>query len=270
MIKNLLICEAGITTFAHALTVIGFRGKPKNPPSVISKIKRENYLEGLKHLSRHKQYILLWFAYGLIIGVFHGASNTMSLVIYTYGFGSSDTSYATVALMTAGIAGSILCGLLLKKYKFFKWTLMVLSAATMVALVGLMFILRFESLALLILFMSFIGLFILPMAPTFYEYACELIFPIGEGSAVGFLMSSASIFGILYTILFSLIMDSKKRENTVAVLVVVITQISLGTVLVRLTTESLKRIEAERQMKEKLQNHKQASDPPEPHKAIEL
>ena len=172
---------------------------------------------------KHKQYIIIWFSFGLIIGVFHGTSNVLSLILDPYHFDATDTSYSTVAVIVMGVIGTVLNGIYLKKHKLFKLILTVLSIFSVVMLIIIACALSSERLAVLIIVMGLLGLVILPMVPTFYEYSCELIFPIGEGCAVGFLMSSAAIFGVIYTAIYSFTLDKKTKAGSIGVIVMTIT-----------------------------------------------
>ena len=40
-----------------------------------------------------------------------------------------------------------------------------------------------------------VGLFIVPLIPTMLEFACEIIFPVGEATSTGFLFAAAHLFG---------------------------------------------------------------------------
>jgi len=79
--EELIIFEAILTSVTHIATLIGFRGKPKNPPSYISEMTRENFWLSIKQLIKHKNYILVWLSFGFIIGSFHGIVNVLSFIV---------------------------------------------------------------------------------------------------------------------------------------------------------------------------------------------
>jgi hypothetical protein len=65
-----------------------------------------------------------------------------------------------------------------------------------------------------------IGLFVVPVAPCFIEFASEIAFPVGESNVTGFLFTGAHVFGFAYGYVASAIMDNKtKRESNIVLLI---------------------------------------------------
>jgi hypothetical protein len=48
-----------------------------------------------------------------------------------------------------------------------------------------------------------LGFVMIPLVPIVYELSCELVFPIGEASAVGFLIGGSAISAFIYGTIFS-------------------------------------------------------------------
>lgn len=53
------------------------------------------------------------------------------------------------------------------------------------------------SLALVSLISAFNSFFLIPLVPIMLELGCELIFPVGEGTAVGFLFAMGNFSGFV-------------------------------------------------------------------------
>lgn len=82
------------------------------------------------------------------------------------------------------------------------------------------------------------------MIPALYEYAVETVYPVGEGSSIGFLVGGGSIFGVFYLLIFSFLFDSEVNDNTIEslyVILIVTISIAIGTILIFFTTEKHKR-----------------------------
>ena len=47
--------------------------------------------------------------------------------------------------------------------------------------------------------------------PIVYEYACEIVFPIGEGSALGYLIGFSSILAFVFGLGFSFIIKGENK-----------------------------------------------------------
>mmetsp|Transcript_12897 Transcript_12897/g.1152 ORF Transcript_12897/g.1152 Transcript_12897/m.1152 type:complete len:99 (+) Transcript_12897:221-517(+) len=61
---------------------------------------------------------------------------------------------------------------------------------------------------------ALIGFFNIPLVPMVYEYSVELVFPVGEGSALGFLMGFTSIMGSIFVVVFSAIVKGDSKEES--------------------------------------------------------
>ena len=52
------------------------------------------------------------------------------------------------------------------------------------------------------------------MIPTILEFACETVFPIGEGTAVGFLAACGTFFTLIVGMILGVIVNGETKEST--------------------------------------------------------
>lgn len=52
---------------------------------------------------------------------------------------------------------------------------------------------------------AFNSFFLIPLVPIMLELGCELVFPVGEGSAVGMLFAIGNFFGFLLGLIMSIL-----------------------------------------------------------------
>lgn len=71
-----------------------------------------------------------------------------------------------------------------------------------------------EILAIASLISAFNSFFLIPLVPIMLELGCELVFPVGEGSAVGMLFAVGNFGGFLLGLFMSMIVKGKSREQT--------------------------------------------------------
>lgn len=68
-----------------------------------------------------------------------------------------------------------------------------------------------EKIGLLMSGLCFIlGGFMFPIMVTAFDFGVELTYPVGESMSVGVLMSAGQIFGIVYTVICSILMTNDK------------------------------------------------------------
>ena len=104
---------------------------------------------------------------------------------------------------------------------------------------------------------AFIGISVFPFLTTMLDYATQITFPIGEGTAGGSLLFGGQTFGFVMIIIFSLYIDDAvtivKCRVTQAVL---LTFILIGFVFLSLSKEDLKRKKYENKIKNQDKNRK--------------
>ena len=98
--------------------------------------------------------------------------------------------------------GCIICNQVLKHTLRFKLILLINAMTATVSVVGFMFMLMTENIFLLMISTFFLGFSICALLPISIEYGCEIAFPVGEGSAAGFLQASVHLFGLIFVRFF--------------------------------------------------------------------
>lgn len=102
--------------------------------------------------------------------------------------------------MIGGASGAVFWNIYLKKTLKYKRILVINASLAIVGLLLFMGLLYAKNVWILIIATFLIGFTLCPFFPISLEYGCELIFPIGEGSAGGFLLASIHIFGLIQVI----------------------------------------------------------------------
>lgn len=76
-------------------------------------------------------------------------------------------------------------------------------------------VLEFYNVALACLISAYNSFFLIPLVPIMLEFACELVFPIGEGFVVGCLFACGNLGGFIIGSLTSLIIDGKQKSRSI-------------------------------------------------------
>lgn len=148
-------------------------------------------------------------------------------------------------LPIGGVIGIVIGSYFLNKYKKYKLHMAIYAIGGSGGLLLFLCLLFTEDIVLSLLGACVLGLFLVPMVPAILEFACESVFPIGEGSTVGILAGANSISAFIYGSVMSFIVRGESTGQTVAGTMLMLCSFGLGFFLLLLTKENLIRHEVE-------------------------
>lgn len=96
----------------------------------------------------------------------------------------------------------IIIGPMQRKSGVYKKWILICMLGSSIAIALFYPILLTDSLVLVCLVSAFNALFLIPLVPIMLELGCELVFPVGEGTAVGLLFAMGNFSGFLLGIIF--------------------------------------------------------------------
>ncbi|XP_072947544.1 choline/ethanolamine transporter flvcr2b isoform X1 [Epargyreus clarus] len=204
--KIMFYLVAGFTSVLFVLIVLFFKAAPATPPSAAADFGNNldsNFLQSIKKLLTNRNYILLLISYGLNVGVFYAISTLLNQVILTYYPGANaDAGRIGLVIVVAGMAGSVVCGLVLDKTHRFKETTLAVYTASVVGMVIFTFTLDCGVIAVVYLSSIILGFFMTGYLPVGFEFASEVTYPEPEGTTSGILNAVVQIFGIVLTLMY--------------------------------------------------------------------
>ncbi|XP_022821449.1 uncharacterized MFS-type transporter C09D4.1 isoform X1 [Spodoptera litura] len=197
---------AGFTSVLFVFILLFFKAAPPSPPSAAADLGNSldsNFLLSLKKLITNRNYVLLLISYGLNVGTFYAISTLLNQVILTYYPGANvDAGRIGLVIVVAGMAGSVVCGLVLDKTHRFKETTLSVYAASVVGMLIFTFTLDCGYIAVVYLSSILLGFFMTGYLPVGFEFASEVTYPEPEGTTSGILNAVVQIFGIVTTLLY--------------------------------------------------------------------
>ncbi|KAL4478634.1 hypothetical protein ABPG74_006869 [Tetrahymena malaccensis] len=258
LVFELMLLIAFIVSGIGVLLWVFFKQHPPTPPSFTAQIEREqNFKESVVHLIKNRNYVFIVIQQGLILGSINGMSTSISYFINPYGFDSADSTFMLAAIPIGGVFGIIIGSYFLNKYKKYKYQMGIY----MIGGTGCMFLFQLvlytKSIYLAVGSAAIVGLFFVPLIPAFLEFACESVFPIGEGSAVGFLSSVNGIFSLIYGSVLSFIVKGQSQTQSFLGTIILLSSFGLAFLLLFLTKERLRRDEVEKISCKKFQEGKE-------------
>lgn len=207
---DLFVMFLGVAIFTTILLVsiiFGFKDQPPTPASRAQEMKQNNeesYLKSIQNLCTNPGYWLLLITYGINVGVFYAVSTLLNDTVtkyFDYEGVTEDAGMIGLVIVVCGMAGSMVCGIILDKTHAYKATTLVVYFMSFVGMVLYTFTFRLESIGVVYFTSALLGFFMTGYLPLGFEFAAEITFPESEGTSSGLLNASAQVFGLLCTTL---------------------------------------------------------------------
>ena len=155
-------------------------------------------------LLNNNDYKFLVVSAALTLGSFTGGLLvSISFFVAPFGYKDSDISLIISIIPITGGIGVYIGQIILKKTRAYKKFIMAIIFMIPFILFLIVFMMETGSVWLTMLGFAVLGGVSLPIIPAFYEFSSELAFPVGEGSALGYLVGISSIIAFICGILFS-------------------------------------------------------------------
>lgn len=147
-------------------------------------------------LFQNVNFILFFIGFTFLWSIYFTLGTELSKLTYPFGFKPIENSIAGVTVVLVGTVGSIIFSRIAGKYHCFKLLHIILTILSMVFIILTYFALRSEIFWLALVTIGAFGFVLIPNLPLAYEFASELVYPVGEGTVVGFLMLPVQFLGI--------------------------------------------------------------------------
>jgi FLVCR family MFS transporter len=205
---------AVIAACTAVLTIVYFPDAPPTPPSASAARKPQSFTKGLKALFTSKEFLLIFFACGVPNGFWTGFSSVISVILQPLPWNFSDSvDPSTMATSSAwlgmwatlcGVVGGMSIAAVVDKTRAHKFTLYVLTIATMfVCLWFLLTVRQYIGGGAAAIYASIIlgNVFSNPTLPLFVELACEACYPVSATVVDGVIQFGFNLFALVFQVI---------------------------------------------------------------------
>jgi MFS family permease len=223
----------GLLTAIFSISFLIFvKDKPPTPPDRID-FERTPVFEGLKHIMRQRDMILLIILFFVGLGIFNAITTWIEQMIAPRGFSPVQAGTLGAILMLGGIFGCFTIPPLSDKLRKRKAIIVLCVVLTLPGLIGLAFA---TSYALLLAAGFFMGFFFLSVGPVIYQYSAEMSYPAPEATSQGLLTLAGQISGIVF--IFGMDMFRSESGSMTPFLIVMIALAAGNLILSTMLSES--------------------------------
>ncbi|MBW2650792.1 MAG: MFS transporter [Deltaproteobacteria bacterium] len=222
-IQGVFMLYGIISVFAALLVVAFLRERPPTPPGIQDQDERFRVFEGLAHILRKRDMILMLILFFIGLGMFNAVSTCIDQICQEKGLTIEQTGLVGGMMLIAGIVGAIILPPLSDKFRKRKSFLILGMVGMTPGLVGLTFA---GSYPILLVSSFVLGFFLLgACAPVGFQYCAEVSYPAPESTSQGLMLLVGQISGIIFIV----------GMNMVGMLPFMVLYIALATVTIVIT-----------------------------------
>lgn len=204
--KGMLMIYGVVTAVGAVAFLIFVREKPPTSPDPEGTVERHSVFEGLKHIMKVKDMLILIVVFFIALGMFNAVTTWIEQILEPRGFTITQAGITGAVMLFGGILGAVSIPALSDKKRKRKPFIVYAMLLTIPGLVGLTFA---ESYWLLLTSSFVFGFFFMAAGPIGYQYGSEITFPAPEATSQGLLVLAGQISGIIF--IFG--MDMFRTEN---------------------------------------------------------
>ena len=239
---SLFLAQAIVAIILFVATLGLFKTRPLRPPSYSAQLKMSSStepmsalnIESYKSLLKNSQFLLLMVSFAIAIGSYMTFVTLISQILNPF---FADKSPNAINLLVAkmsftrtivGFFGSVLAGVLLDRYRYFRIAFLVDYLLMIASLVGFTICVMFGEIVAQFVVMGTVGLFFNSMFSLAFQLGAEITYPAPETTMTGLLSVPSHLFSLILTQIIQFEIQYFEERPTVG------SKYSLGTLLVAL------------------------------------
>jgi len=196
-ISQMLMTYGIITAVGAVIVLVFLREKPPTPPCKEGQDERFKVFEGLRHMLKNRDMILLIMVFFLGLGMFNAITTCIDQICKLRGLNFEQTGLVGGMMLISGVLGSVVFPLISDKLRKRKAVFLFTGICSIPGLIGLATIGHYWGMLISAFLMGF---FFLGGAPVLFQFCAEINAPAPESTSQGLLMLAGQIGGILFVI----------------------------------------------------------------------
>lgn len=186
-----------ITAVGAVIVLVFLREKPPTPPCQEGQDERFKVFEGLRHMLKNRDMLVLIMVFFLGLGMFNAITTCIDQICKLRGLNFEQTGLVGGMMLISGVLGSIVFPLISDKLRKRKAVFLFTGICSIPGLIGLTTTGHYWGMLISAFLMGF---FFLGGAPVLFQFCAEINAPAPESTSQGLLMLAGQIGGILFVI----------------------------------------------------------------------
>lgn len=212
LMLNVFACPAYIgvlmTTFGVCSSV------PPSPPSSSAAVPLQQFSVGVKQLMKTRSYWILALCFGGGVGLLSTLVTVLDQLLCPHGYSDSFVGLCICLLFGVGLIGAVIMSLVVDATRKFEQAAKIGFGLCACSLIALVMLAQYAELEVVLASLcAASGFFGLALYPVCLELSVECSFPVGEGTAAGFLCLSGQLQAALYSIIMSVGLNTVTSQS---------------------------------------------------------
>ena len=195
-LKNLMYFSAICCTFASIPVLLYFREEPDIPPSFSAEAKREDFLTSV-FILKNKDFILLFISFSLAYGNYISINLMIHHVLAPFGVSEHQISVIGVLLNIFSGISKVVVAYIAGEYLSVKKTIMYIFILQTITVGLFLFAMTTQNIIFVYILSCLMGFFCQMYWGPALELACEIVYPVSESHANGYLLFGGNIAGLI-------------------------------------------------------------------------
>ncbi len=217
-----MLMSYGYASLAIAILFFIFiKDRPPTPPTLRHEV-RHKVFQGLKHMFKIKDMILLLILFFIGLGMFNAVTTWIEPLLGPRGINPEQAGLIGAAMIVGGIIGAVVIPILSDKQRKRKIYLVICMIGIIPGLLGMTFLNGFVPL----LASGFVlGFFIMSAGPVGFQYGAEVSFPTPESTSQGMILFAGQVSGIIFIYLMDMFKNPVTGSMTASMIVFLVLMI---------------------------------------------
>jgi sugar phosphate permease len=195
-LRSMLLTYGIVSAVGALLLIVFLREKPPTPAGPEGDEERFLTMEGIKHILKHRDMILVMLLFFIGLGMFNAIATCIDQISEVKGFTSDQSGMIMGLMLIAGIIGAIVVPPLSDKLRKRKPFLIGAILLLIPGLIGMTFALDYS---FMLISSGILGFFLLgAAAPIGFQYGAEVSYPAPESLSQGIVLFVGQVSGIIF------------------------------------------------------------------------
>jgi sugar phosphate permease len=195
-LQSMLLTYGVVSVIGAIFLIIFLRENPPTPAGPEGDEERFLTWEGIKHILRHRDIILVMLLFFIGLGMFNASATCIDQISEAKGFTSDQSGMIMGLMLIAGVIGAIVVPPFSDKLRKRKPFLVGAIVLLIPGLIGMTFALDYT---FMLVSAGFLGFFLLgAAAPIGFQYSAEVSYPAPESLSQGIILFAGQVSGIIF------------------------------------------------------------------------